>query len=235
MNNRRAFIEAIRANPSDDGLRLIFADSIESDEPERAELIRVQVEMATFGTTACQCYSRHLGFHTGGCRMVLLGKRSSELLDMLIGEERWRPREFVLKRPADPFNDGSMICWNRGLVERVRCKAQDWIANADALIAEHPIRKVTLTTQPEWRDYIKGDGWFHRLTGDNQWFVNTMTDDERRASIPLRLRDGLVDQLLRLRWPGIEFELPAMGMFSSGRGGSTSPGRIRFQGSKKPW
>jgi uncharacterized protein (TIGR02996 family) len=45
--DRVAFLAAIRENPDDDLPRLIFADWLdEHDEPERAEFIRVQVELA---------------------------------------------------------------------------------------------------------------------------------------------------------------------------------------------
>lgn len=46
MDDRDDFLRAIYANPADDGLRLIFADWLdEHEEPERAEFIRVQIEL----------------------------------------------------------------------------------------------------------------------------------------------------------------------------------------------
>jgi uncharacterized protein (TIGR02996 family) len=45
MRDNPEFIAAIMANPDDDGLRLIYADWLdEHDQPERAELIRVECE-----------------------------------------------------------------------------------------------------------------------------------------------------------------------------------------------
>jgi uncharacterized protein (TIGR02996 family) len=42
-----AFLNDIRANPDDDGIRLIYADWLqEHGQPERAEFIRVQIELA---------------------------------------------------------------------------------------------------------------------------------------------------------------------------------------------
>src|SRR5688572_22453465 len=45
MSERDAFLRAIAAEPSDDTVRLAFADWLdEHDEPERAEFIRLQIE-----------------------------------------------------------------------------------------------------------------------------------------------------------------------------------------------
>ncbi len=42
-----AFLSDVRANPEDDGVRLIYADWLQDNgQPQRAELIRVQVELA---------------------------------------------------------------------------------------------------------------------------------------------------------------------------------------------
>lgn len=47
MSERTAFLEAIHADPTEDTSRLVFADFLEENgEPERAEFIRVQVELA---------------------------------------------------------------------------------------------------------------------------------------------------------------------------------------------
>lgn len=46
MSDRDSFLRAIRANPDDDTLRLVFADWLdERDDPARAEFIRVQIEL----------------------------------------------------------------------------------------------------------------------------------------------------------------------------------------------
>jgi uncharacterized protein (TIGR02996 family) len=50
MTDRDALLHAIRENPSDDTVRLVLADWLEENsEPERAELIRVQCELAPMG------------------------------------------------------------------------------------------------------------------------------------------------------------------------------------------
>jgi uncharacterized protein (TIGR02996 family) len=47
VSEREAFLRAIRENPADDTARLVFADWLqEHGEPERAEFIRLQIELA---------------------------------------------------------------------------------------------------------------------------------------------------------------------------------------------
>lgn len=46
MNDRDSFLQAIRANPDDDHLRLIYADWLEERGDPRGEFIRVQIELA---------------------------------------------------------------------------------------------------------------------------------------------------------------------------------------------
>jgi uncharacterized protein (TIGR02996 family) len=45
MNDRESFLQAIRANPDDDHLRLIYADWLEERGDPRGEFIRVQIEL----------------------------------------------------------------------------------------------------------------------------------------------------------------------------------------------
>jgi uncharacterized protein (TIGR02996 family) len=46
MTHDAAFLEAIAANPDDDGLRLVYADWLEERDDPRGEFIRVQIELA---------------------------------------------------------------------------------------------------------------------------------------------------------------------------------------------
>ena len=50
MTEHDAFLQSIVANPDDDAPRLIYADWLEEhDQPERAQFIRVQIELAKIG------------------------------------------------------------------------------------------------------------------------------------------------------------------------------------------
>ncbi len=48
MDEKQAFLNAIIDEPDDDALRLIYADWLDDhDEPERAEFIRAQCDLAS--------------------------------------------------------------------------------------------------------------------------------------------------------------------------------------------
>lgn len=48
MSDEAAFLAAILAEPADDTVRLVYADWLqENGQPERAEFIRVQVELSS--------------------------------------------------------------------------------------------------------------------------------------------------------------------------------------------
>src|SRR5438132_8682054 len=67
MATREDFLKAIVEEPDDDTHRLVFADWLdENDEPERAELIRVQCELAR---------------GVEGPRRLILRRRESELIE----------------------------------------------------------------------------------------------------------------------------------------------------------
>jgi uncharacterized protein (TIGR02996 family) len=45
VNDDGAFLEAIRANPDDTGLRLVYADWLDERDDPRAEYLRVAAEL----------------------------------------------------------------------------------------------------------------------------------------------------------------------------------------------
>ena len=88
-----------------------------------------------------------------------------------------------------PLADGDRIIplpppirveFRRGFVERVTCAGDDWARHGDAILAAHPVRRVTLTTWPAF--------------ADNRY---------RQRGIP-----AVVRQNLRILWPRVEFVLP---------------------------
>src|SRR5262249_44827492 len=113
-----AFLSDIRASPDDDGVRLIYADWLqENGQPERAEFIRVQVELARLADD--------------DPRREALGDRQDELL-AAHGDE-WR-------RPL--FNSGAGKAeWNRGFVEEVDLERDDGVAD---ILRAAPVRRLRL-------------------------------------------------------------------------------------------
>lgn len=149
--DRAALLQAILADPDDDGVRLAFADLLEEEgETERAEFIRVQVEIARL-TAVVQRWIHTPHDKPGGAaedggkagaalaKAQTLGRRERELMLVTRGRcEGWSPPDEVTE----------WVC-RRGFVESVTCTAADFLRHADALLAFHPITEVRLTTWPE--------------------------------------------------------------------------------------
>lgn len=170
MTDRAALLAAILKNPADDGLRLVYADALDEADggaSPRAEFIRVQVEL------------------TGYEEMVT---------DQVRADHWWslKRRERAVRRSTDAemWHWYHGVCWppsrfewSRGFVSHVTCSAADWLAHAAAILAAHPVERVTLTTAP----YL---GW--------DWPPPRVDDPD--------------DGVLRFhRWPGVEFTLPGAG------------------------
>jgi uncharacterized protein (TIGR02996 family) len=121
LPNHAEFLAAIRDDPEDDAVRLVFADWLEEhDEPERAELFRVQCrlagrlparERASLEARQRALIKKHAGDWLGpfakdatyrrGTACVRL--RTSELLTRKVQEQAatWFPRGFVLGLELD--------------------------------------------------------------------------------------------------------------------------------------
>lgn len=60
MSDREAFLRAIRANPDDDTVRLVFADWLDEHDDPLGEFIRVQIELEPIRDTLEDPHARHL-------------------------------------------------------------------------------------------------------------------------------------------------------------------------------
>jgi uncharacterized protein (TIGR02996 family) len=123
MTHADAFLRDILAHPDDDGPRLIFADWLEDHgQPERAEFIRVQCELAAMAADAP-------------------GRRQREAhQDWLYhqhGREWLQPvRELGLAVDGVKFH--------RGFVGEVWVEEQAFLAQADGLFATAPVQHLHL-------------------------------------------------------------------------------------------
>ncbi len=113
-----AFLSDIRASPDDDGVRLIYADWLqENGQPERAEFIHVQVELARIDPTDDRYPELHLR------QLQLLAEHEREWLgpwaDRLV---RWR--------------------FQRGLLHEVDIQPEPFVAAGADLFARHPVHTV---------------------------------------------------------------------------------------------
>jgi uncharacterized protein (TIGR02996 family) len=243
-----AFLAAICAQPDDDTARLVYADWLEEfgGEPERAEFIRVQCELARlpgcFGRTAPQeiyigdgRVEYVAGLDCGRCetcvRRSVLGNRERELLQedrLLDGNwNRWLGfGPFVLWSFPDAALN--MRCeFRRGFVHDVECIAADWLKHADNLRAAHPVRAVTLTTPPPREgqhgatsDPRTSDRW--RIPGRERWHFRILSDDGFTLRRPT---DG---ELLVAEWPGVTFTLPPPELDVTAFGNATATAGTAF-------
>src|SRR5262249_50649041 len=107
----------IRASPEDDGVRLIYADWLqENGQPERAEFIRAQVELARLGED--------------DPRREALADRQDELL-AAHGDE-WCSALLYRHHPED-------VRFRRGFLEKMVSHTQD---EACAVLRSAPLRRL---------------------------------------------------------------------------------------------
>lgn len=207
MTDHDALLAAILAQPEEDTLRLAYADWMEENgQPERAEFIRVQVELARMKGMDPDC-PRASDPDALKANLALIGKRPDEFEPCYqcwpkAGELRRRERELLdschESRPSrpnwglwsNPLCDTGILIgrpwmermdFTRGFVSHVTCSWSDWHMHADVILARQPIERVKFTVFPP-EAIVEGD--FYR--------------DKDEWGEPMKSH----------RWPRIEFELP---------------------------
>jgi uncharacterized protein (TIGR02996 family) len=177
-------LRAVKVSLADDAPRLEYAGICERyGRTERGEFIRVQCELMQLVREDCPveldpAYQQWHG----------LKRRERELLTKP-NRTKWageslRPLIFdhIALRTLWERSDLPEDCceYSRGFVRRVTCEAEDWLAHGDAIVREHPIEKVALTTAP--------------------------TPDFYRLVNAADIADNIFKAIER-RWPGIKFTL----------------------------
>lgn len=126
-----AFLADIIAHPEDDAPRLIYADWLQEQGREtRAELIRVQIELAS---------RRHAGGPTHCGRSRWLRNRERELLsDWEAADVPWGPAGPLFFAPA---------AWThrRGFLFSISLDTEDWLRFGPALVRLVPLEEMSLT------------------------------------------------------------------------------------------
>jgi uncharacterized protein (TIGR02996 family) len=133
MGEREALLRAVCQHPDDNTPRFVFADWLdEHDEPERAEFIRVQIELSS---------------HPESDKRHLLQAREAELLSD--HSEEWvQPLvEYWLDWSDKPY----AFC--RGFVEELELEAATFIDRGEELFAMTPLRGVRLPDE-EWYEVL---------------------------------------------------------------------------------
>lgn len=193
-----ALLAAVKADPDSDLPRHILADWLDDHaEADRAELIRLQCELAKLrGRT--DSLGRRIGFRNARRISPLMHREKALLRSSVPWPAAVRVPEWTTEMMIDTLPNGEpgrrqqagtiSLQFRRGFVARVTCRADDWAAHGDALLAREPVRTVTLTSWPTWSS--SRCGW--RFNPDAVWVPG-----------------GDLFLALRNRWPGIAFQLPS--------------------------
>lgn len=193
-------LKAIRENPDEDTARLIAADWLdEHEQPEWAELIRVQIELARMAASEEERTDEY------DDKFTQLQSREGELLRGPQGQYL----TFLLGVASGFEHDATDgITITRGFPDSIElCATARWLHHGDDTLARLPINRIYLLTTPTVED--REDGVW--IIGDHRGLPIrevSQSDGESRVSA-----------VCRARWPGVRFE------FSSTR--PRSPGAVR--------
>lgn len=176
------FLADVLAHPESDACRLIYADWLdEQGREERAEFIRVQIELAWVGGQCPQCAAARQGLqHTNGpCRCVPerrhLRQRERQLLnDPSAVAVPWGP--------GAPPGTGFLapIAWThrRGFLASVRLGTEQWLRDGPLFVSRCPLEWVSLADRSPLDTYPHGGP-----TGCHLWFKRTYRWVEGNPSV----------------------------------------------------
>jgi uncharacterized protein (TIGR02996 family) len=182
MTEATGFMAAIRANPADDTVRLVYADWLQERGGEaRAEYIRLYIS------------SRHMT----GDELARAGFRLSALYHRVIHPllDGWATHSGRDGGNSSPHMD-------RGFIAQIRCTWEAWAAHGDGLLAVEWVPRVVFDTCPEFGG-DEDDVW---LVGDPAKVRVPWVDVIDHAR---REKCGPATSVLRLRYgTSIAFEMP---------------------------
>jgi uncharacterized protein (TIGR02996 family) len=184
-----ALLADIIADPKDDGIRLIYADYLEDNgDEERAEFIRVQLEMARLHT--CECApSLYVMPGCATCQLVEpIRRRQRDLLDR-------HGIDWLAGLPGPlAFTSARM---RRGLVAAVSLPLALWLEHGPALVKAHPLEGIELSDRrPEanvrgmWPDGVRvldswpRWGWCRRTLYLGEYVLRFALPDDVFACLP---------------------------------------------------
>ncbi len=163
-SNREQLLRGVLNDPFDDAPRLVYADWLEEGgEEERAEFIRVQVELDSLliGVNRQSCGALDLICDPDSSadqewkhRVLALCGRERELL-ATEGKPIWgtmskiRPEGITTQayRWASPYLLASLDwpIFRRGFVDQITLTCDDFVKDAEAIFAAEPVTKVRLS------------------------------------------------------------------------------------------
>lgn len=194
MSDESALLAAILADPAEDTHRLVYADCIEEEQPERAEFIRLQIKMARCRMCHKKDGSERRDSFAANCGRCRPGRRRErELYEFA---DHWVVAELVGK---------VMWRWSRGFINYIHAiDWSDWSQHADAILAQQPIERVRLTTRPEVFGRTFEDLRQERWPGIEfelpfQWRINRGEADSTIPPLPASVLDGIVESNITIR------------------------------------
>lgn len=215
MTDGDAILKGILLEPDEDVPRLAYADYLdENGQPERAEFIRVQCELARLDPG-----------YPNGQRYATLMIRERELFEAHARD--WTPGELVGATPTCEawfsMQGGaghSVAQFRRGFVDHVGCRAIAWLDHGDSITANHPVQNVTLRSLPDW---CHRDGAVYLYEGSPPGIGQTKgrrclnATTETKGDVEKRITG--MEAILRAEWPGVKtWNLPPAGITVTGLG-----------------
>lgn len=215
MTDGDALLKAILASPADDTARLVYADWLdENGNPGYAAYIRRGVALCHPERLSS---SHDMGADWDGvinliaqypppdpdhcplCRAVADQRADphTKALASAVGNVVGMPPDWSGRRDSASPPYVGVRC-RGGFVYELRITADAWLAHADALLAAHPVTRVTLKTVP----VVDSDGVHVRVRGRTRWYYLDGLPSTR--SDP----DNFYTALLKMEWPGVAFDLP---------------------------
>ena len=147
---------AVCREPGNSDLRLVFADCCEeSGDVERAEFIRVQVEISRTDMTGHQ-----QGNDPEECHKCWLVRREREL--WLSNRHRWGAQ--LPGVIGDVTNEESW--WHNGFPDHLTLPCQQWLTHGPALVRATPVVRVVLSDrEPFASGIMERYSWHSSLSG----------------------------------------------------------------------
>lgn len=139
-----ALLQSVLDTPADDAPRLIISDWLEEhDQQQRAEFIRLQIELAN-----------------------LYRETPGESNQQALAERRlWLHRQALARFPTSDDGDSTanerqfaMTCdWDRGFIHSIKLSCDSYVYHTGELFLKYPITSVQIT---DLAPINEGDGWY---------------------------------------------------------------------------
>lgn len=180
--DERAMLAAVCADPGDDTVRLAYADWLDErgqpGDADRAEFIRVQVELARLG--GCDPVCSHEFGHRDDCRLGFragrLHNRERQLLNdpHPVGNFRIYPNRMGW---SEDLRQWANVEFRRGFVEAVTCAVDDWWEHRDGLRRRHPVTTVRLRSAYQMGTFQTRDGHLVDVHNLDEFLAFLLADD----------------------------------------------------------